>query len=49
MDSDYEHGRCRDFADVLKRKREWIFRFFVDKDAGPTNNREERSTSPSIM
>ncbi|QRF75039.1 hypothetical protein Thermo_00532 [Thermoplasmatales archaeon] len=47
MDSDYEHGRCKDFAGILKRKREWLFRFVVEKDVEPTNDSAERLPIPS--
>ena len=50
LDSDYEHRRSRRFVDnLLKRKREWIFRFVIDPDVEPTNNRAERALRPSVI
>jgi hypothetical protein len=50
MDSDYEHKRSRRFVDnLLKRKKEWIFRFVIDPDVEPTNNRAERALRPSVI
>ena len=50
LDSDYEHKRPRRFVDnLLKRKREWIFRFVIDPDVEPTNNRAERALRPSVI
>jgi len=44
LDSDYEHRRSRRFVDnLLKRKKEWLFRFVTYPKVEPTNNRAERS------
>jgi len=43
LDFDYEHRRSRRFVDnLLKRKKEWLFRFVIDPDVEATNNRAER-------
>ena len=34
---------------LLKRKKEWLFKFVTDPDVEPTNNRAERSLRPSVM
>ena len=48
LDSDYEHRRSRRFVDnLLKRKKEWLFRFVIDPDVEATNNRAERALRPS--
>ena len=50
LDSDYEHKRSRRFVDnLLKRKKEWIFRFVIDPDVEPTNNRAERALRSSVI
>ena len=50
LDSDYEHKRSRRFVDnLLKGKKEWIFRFVIDPDVEPTNNRAERALRSSVI
>jgi transposase len=50
LDSDYEHGRSRRFVNnLLKRKKEWIFRFVMDPEVEATNNRAERALRPSVI
>ncbi|MGC8562107.1 MAG: IS66 family transposase [Thermoplasmata archaeon] len=50
LDTGYEHLRTRKFVDnLLKRKREWLFRFVVDSNVEPTNNRAERALRPSVI
>ena len=50
IDSDYDHRDCRSFVDnLLKRKKEWLFKFVTDPDVEPTNNRAERALRPSVM
>ena len=50
LDSDYEHRRSRRFVDnLLKRKKEWLFRFVIDPEVDPTNNRAERALRPSVI
>ncbi|MGC8699255.1 MAG: IS66 family transposase [Candidatus Acidifodinimicrobium sp.] len=50
LDTGYEHLRTRKFVDnLLKRKREWLFRFVVDPNVEPTNNRAERALRPSVI
>ena len=50
LDSDYEHARSRRFVDnLLKRKKEWLFRFVIDPDVEATNNRAERALRPSVI
>ncbi len=49
LDSDYEHKKCRDFADNLpKQKKERIFKFVMDPHES-TNNRAERALRPSVI
>ena len=50
LDSDYEHARSRRFVDnLLKRKKEWLFRFVIDPKVEATNNRAERALRPSVI
>ena len=50
LDIGYEHVRTKKFVDnLLKRKREWLFRFVIDLDVEPTNNRAERALRPSVI
>ncbi|MCW6159298.1 MAG: IS66 family transposase [Thermoplasmatales archaeon] len=50
LDTGYEHLRTRKFVDnLLKRKKEWLFRFVVDPNVEPTNNRAERALRPSVI
>ncbi len=50
LDNDYEHLRTRKFVDnLLKRRKEWLFRFVVDPNVEPTNNRAERALRPSVI
>lgn len=34
---------------LLKRRREWLFRFVIDPDVESTNNRAERALRPSVI
>ena len=34
---------------LLKRKKEWLFKFVTDPEGEPTNNRAERALRPSVM
>lgn len=39
LGTDYDHPKSRKFVDnLLKRKKEWLFRFVVDPEVEPTNN-----------
>ena len=50
LDTGYNHLKTRKFVDnLLKRKREWLFRFVIDPDVEPTNNRVERALRPSVI
>jgi len=50
LDTDYEHDRSRKFVEnLLKRKKEWLFRFVVDPEVEPTNNRAERALRPAVI
>lgn len=50
LQRDYEHPGCRKFVDnLLKRRREWFFRFVVDPEVESTNNRSERALRSSVM
>ncbi|MGC8506322.1 MAG: IS66 family transposase, partial [Thermoplasmata archaeon] len=50
LDSDYDHSRCSKFVkNLLKRKKEWLFRFVIDPEIEPTNNRAERALRPSVI
>ena len=50
LERDYDHKRSRKFVDnLLKRKRGWLFRFVVDPDVEPTNNRAERALRPAVI
>ena len=50
LDTGYEHLRTRKFVDnLLKRRKEWLFRFVVDPNFEPTNNRAERALRPSVI
>jgi hypothetical protein len=50
LDSDYDHKRSRRFVEnLLKRKKEWLFNFVTNPDAGPTNNRAERALRSSVI
>ena len=46
----YEHKRLRRFVEnLLKPKRERIFRFVIDPDVEPTNNRAEGALGSSVI
>jgi transposase len=48
--SHYDHMRSGRFVDnLLKRKKEWLFRFVMDPEVEPTNNRAERALRPSVI
>ncbi len=50
LDSHHDHRRSRKFVDnLLKRKKEWLFRFVVDPEVESTNNRAERAQRPAVM
>ena len=50
LDSDYDHIRSRNFVEnLLKRNKEWLFRFVIDPDVESTNNRAERALRPSVI
>ncbi len=50
LDTGYEHIKTRKFVDnLLKRKKEWLFRFVIDPEVEPTNNRAERALRPSAL
>ena len=50
LDSDYDRLKCRKYVDnLLKRRREWLFRFVIDPDVEATNNRAERTLRSSVM
>ena len=50
IDSDYDHRDCRSFIDnLLKRKKELLFKFVTDPDVEPTNNRAESALRPSVI
>ncbi len=50
LNSNYECKRSRRFAgNLLKRKKEWLFRFVIDPDVEATNNRAERALRPSVI
>lgn len=48
--SDYDHKNSRKFVEnLLKRKKEWLFRFVIDPEVEPTNNRAERALRPAVI
>ena len=48
--SRYYHRRSGRFVDnLLKRKEEWLFRFVMDPEVEPTNNRAESALKPSVI
>ena len=50
LDTGYEHMRTRKFVDnLIKRKREWLFRFVIDPVVETTNKRAERALRPSVI
>ena len=50
LDTGYQPNKTRKFVDnLLKRKKEWLFRFVVDPEVEPTNNRAERALRPSVI
>ena len=50
LDTGYQHIKTRKFVDnLLKRKMEWLFRFVIDPEVEPTNNRAERALRPSVI
>ena len=50
LDTGYDHLKTRKFVDnVLKRKKEWLFRFVTDPEVEPTNNRAERDLRTSVI
>ena len=50
LDRDYAHRRSGKFVDnLLRRRRDWLFRFVVDPEVESTNNRAERALRPSVI
>ncbi len=50
LDTGYEHLRSRKFVEnLLKRRKEWLFRFVIDPEVEPTNNRAERALRPVVI
>ena len=50
LDTGYEHLKTRKFVDnLLKRRKEWLFRLVIDPNVEPTNNRAERALRPSVI
>ncbi len=50
LERDYTHSRSRKFVDnLLKRNKEWLFRFVIDPNVESTNNRAERALRPSVI
>ncbi len=50
LDTGYQHIKTRKFVDnLLRRKKEWLFRFVIDPEVEPTNNRAERALRPSVI
>ena len=50
LDTGHEHIKTRKFVDnLLKRTKEWLFRFVIDPEVEPTNNRAERALRPSVI
>lgn len=46
----YKHRISRIFVDnLLKRKKEWLFRFVIDPKVESTNNRAERALRLSVI
>ena len=49
MDIPYESKKCRGFVNTqLRRKRNDIFRFVLDRSVESTNNRAERAMRPIV-
>ncbi len=50
LDTGYEHLRSRKSVEkLLKRRKEWLFRFVVDPSVDSTNNRAERALRPAVI
>ena len=50
LDRDYAHRRSGKFVDnLLRRRRDWLFRFVVDPEVESTNNRAERALRPAVI
>ncbi|MHB8359934.1 MAG: IS66 family transposase [Thermoplasmataceae archaeon] len=50
IDVPYESKKCSGFVrNQLKRKRDDIFRFVIDRSVEPTNNRAERAIRPIVI
>ena len=50
IDVPYESKKCSGFVrNQLKRKRDDIFRFVIDRSVEPTNNRVERAIRPIVI
>lgn len=49
IDVPYESKKCSGFVrNLLKRKRDDLFRFVIDRSVDPTNNRAERGIRPIV-
>ena len=49
IDVPYESKKCAGFVrNMLKRKRDDLFRFVIDRSVEPTNNRAERAIRPIV-
>ena len=50
FDTSYDHLKTRKFVDnILKRRKEWLFRFEIDIEIEPTTNMAERALRPSAI
>ena len=50
IDVPYESKKCSGFVrNQLKRKRDDLFRFVIDRSVEPTNNRAERAIRPIVI
>ena len=50
LDRDYSHRRSRKFIEnLLRRRKDWLFRFVVVPEVESTNNRAERALRPSVI
>ncbi|MEM0136785.1 MAG: transposase [Thermoplasmatales archaeon] len=50
LDTSYEHLKTgKSVSNLLKLKKELLFRFVIDHEVGPTNNRAERALRPSVI
>ncbi|MEM4091155.1 MAG: transposase [Thermoplasmatales archaeon] len=50
LNAGYEHLKTGKFIDnLLKRKKELLFRFVIDPEVEPSNNRTGRALKPSVI